>query len=245
MSETDERFKLSLAKSLETAQDVKVTVDNEHTKALEKRALEAEEERDDLKNKLGIIAEKKLEEKRKSITDKINSTFKDSAKRTAMIEKMQQADPSQLSAMDSMLDAFQEQGKKSSQSFEPSGSAPLNQAQMQGSQGNNETDLAKIRFNNIEDAIRRLREEKAKGNPQAEPLLSALFKKGFQSYVNSGHPNSTYCEDDKIQKTSGDPTVNFAEYKASDFSELKRFGIKNAIPNYKEKTNPDGTPKER
>ena len=242
MSEsTDEQFKRSLAKSLENAQDVNVVVDTEHTKSLQKALQEKTDEAEDYKSKLEILALKKLEEKRKEVEEKANSVFRDTSKRVEITEQIKNANPEQLSSLDKMLNLFSEQSKKSSQS-EPAGSAPLSSAQGYGSQ-KQETDLSKIRFNTIEDAIRRLREEKAKGNPQAEPLLSALFKKGIQNYLVV-HENASYCEDDKIAKTSGEPTVNFAEYKPSDFSEIRRFGIKNAEPNYSKTHNADGTKRE-
>jgi hypothetical protein len=242
MSETDEQFKKALTQKISESEDIKVTVDNEHTKSLEQRALKAEEEAEDLKTKLGIIAEKELDKRRKAVVEKVNSTFKDSGKRAEMLDKVANSNPQQLSAMDSMLDAFSEQlGKKS---FEPSGSAPINPQQL-GNQG--ETDLAHRKFNSVQEAYQTLLNIQKTGSPQeateAKRLADLMLQKGIRDYIELGHPSGRYCEDDKIEKKNVDPTVNLSEYKPSDFSEIRRFGVKNAIPNYAKTHNPDGSEK--
>ena len=78
MSETDKLLKEKMLRSISEAENINVSVDNEHTKSLEARALKAEEEAEDLKTKLGLIAEKELDKRRKAVVEKINGTFKDS-----------------------------------------------------------------------------------------------------------------------------------------------------------------------
>jgi len=239
MSETDEQFKKALTQKISESEDIKIEVDDKHTKALEKRAEEAESERDDLKGKLEILALKALEQKKKAVEEKVNSVFKNSSKRDEMLEQIKQANPEALSNLDKMLSLFSD--SKSTAKSEPSGSAPLVPAQMGIAQ--QAEDLAHMKFPNIETAIATLQAEKRKGNAEAERLLSLLWKKGINSWREAGHPNQSYSPDSNVaEKTTGIPEINFDDYKGTDVQGFPQ--IKKSPFRYSKTHNPDGSLKE-
>ena len=139
-----------------------------------KTAEELAEENEDLKNKLSIIAERELEKKRKAISERATSLLKNPEKRTEMLEKIKTESPEQLQNTEAMLGILEKElGKGEEHKSIPSGSAELVSQQYGGQQ--EKTDLLHRRFDTIEQAIQVLRSEKAKGNPEAEPLLKKLF----------------------------------------------------------------------
>ena len=122
-------------KSGEKPQEIKVIVDNEQTKKLAeelakaetaKKALEDQlakneadrkaqeeaakksaEEVEDLKNKLGIIAEKELDKKRKAVVEKANALLKDPERVKEIESKL--SNPTEIAAMEFTMNQLEKQ----------------------------------------------------------------------------------------------------------------------------------------
>ncbi len=174
---------------------------------------------DDLTNKLGIIAEKQFEKKRKEVgaPDSVNT-------------------PEKLQGFITAKEALDKN--------EHGGVAPLNQYQYQGGQ-QQATDLAHRKFANINEAIATLQAERRHGNVEAAQLLDKLWEKGIHDWRASGHPPQTFSIDDNVEKVSGTPDINFDNMKPQeDMSEIARFGVKKAEYNYSKTHNAAGQKKE-
>jgi len=128
----------------EKEQNIHVTVDNEQTKVLaeqlakaqaEKKAMEEKlahieadkkvqdeaakklaEETEDLKNKLGIIAEKELEKKRNSVKEKANALLKDPERVKEIESKL--GTPEGIAAMEYTMNVLEKQMKVGQEQFE-------------------------------------------------------------------------------------------------------------------------------
>lgn len=124
-------------------QDIHITVDNEQTKVLaeqlakaqnEKKEMEeklakieadkkaqeeiakkAAEETEDLKNKLGIIAEKELEKKRNAVKEKANALLKDPERVKEITDKL--STPDGIAAMEFTMNALEKQMKVGEEQF--------------------------------------------------------------------------------------------------------------------------------
>jgi uncharacterized protein (DUF2267 family) len=188
----------------------------------------------DLTNKLGIIAEKKLDEKRKGVVEKINRYISDPQKRAEMIEKLNGQKPEGVMAMESTMNLLEEQlSKNNNQRFEsPAGSAPMNSQQLGSSIETD--DIYRKKFGSYDDMIRALRNESKSEDKQkaqhANLVLNALLNK-YAVAQKQIHEENRYCEDDAIPKTDKVPTVDFSQANES-FSELERFGIHKSPLNY-------------
>lgn len=175
---------------------------------------------EDLTNKLGIIAEKQFEKKRKEVgaPDSVNTPEK--------------------------LQGFIEAKKSMEPKNEHGGVAPLNSFQYNGGQ-QQATDLAHRKFSNINEAIATLQAERRHGNVEAAQLLDKLWEKGIHDWRASGHPPQTFSIDDNVEKVSGTPDLNFDNMKPQeDMSEIARFGVKKAEFNYSKTHTPSGQKKE-
>ena len=188
---------------------------------------ELQEENEDLKNKLGIIAEKRLDEKRKAVSEKVNSLIRDPSKRAEILEQIKTGNPAKVSSLDETMDLLQSQLKPTPERFEPAGSAPMNPQQM-GYGQQQATDLAHRKFANIETAIATLQNERRNGGAQAaeaDRLLNLLWKKGLGAWREAGHPSQTYSPDSNMEKSNAVPDINFENPKVSEesgFPQLKR-----------------------
>jgi hypothetical protein len=221
--------------------EINVKKDSENEQ-LKQQLAEKTDESEDLKNKLGIIAEKKLEEKRKGVTEKINALIADPEKRAEMIENLNGQNPEGVKALETTMNILEEQlAKAKNQRFETPAGSPL-VAQQMGQGNGEETDLRKIHFPNIESAIVRLREEKAKGNPQAEQLLDLLWKKGIDSWRQAGHPSQSYSPDSNTEKSNSIPEINFDSPKVTNVSGFPQ--IKKSPYGYSRTHNAAGQKKE-
>ena len=181
------------------------------------------EENEDLRNKLGIIAEKRLDEKRKIVTDKINSLIRDPSRRAEMVEKLKTDSPEGVSAMDTTMKILEEQLGSKHERFEPAGSPLVPQQIGYGQQ--QATDLMHRKFANIEEAIATLQTERRKGNQEANELLNLLWKKGLGAWREAGHPSQTYSPDSNMEKTNAVPDINFENPKVSGesgFPQIKK-----------------------
>lgn len=127
----------------EKEREIKITVDNTETKRLaeelakaqlEKKAMEEKiakieadkktqddaakklsEETEDLKNKLGIIAEKELEKKRKSVSEKANAILKDPERVKEITDKL--STPEGIAAMEYTMNVLEKQMKVGEEQF--------------------------------------------------------------------------------------------------------------------------------
>ena len=173
---------------------------------------------EDLTNKLGIIAEKQFEKKRKEVgaPDSVNT-------------------PEKLQGFITAKEALDKN--------EHGGVAPLNYFQYNGGQ-QQATDLAHRKFSNINEAIATLQAERRSGNKEAADLLDKLWQKGIHDWRVAGHPAQTFSIDDNVEKVSGTPDINFDNVKPQeDMSEIARFGVKKAEFNYSKTHNAAGQPK--
>lgn len=171
--------------------DVNVTIDDKAQREMNRELLdrldekqssdseqELREENEDLKNKLGIIAERAIEKK----LDQLGVT---SPELRAHFVK----NPSELMSF--------EQGQKmglNQKGPAPSGDIPLSSAQL-GQSGNLE--LLKKRFPSVEAMIKHLRTvERNSTNPyaqnEAKLLLEKLFQKTIKSQKETGQPIQAY-----------------------------------------------------
>lgn len=124
-------------------QEIKVTVDNEQTKILAKQLAEAEaakksmeeklktieaenkvqaeaskkaqEDAEDLRNKLGIIAEKELDKKRKAVSEKANVLLKDPERVKEITDKL--STPDGIAAMEYTMNVLEKQMKTGEDQF--------------------------------------------------------------------------------------------------------------------------------
>lgn len=165
---------------------------------------------DDLKNKLGIIAEKEFEKKRKAVNapDEVNSPER--------------------------LFGFEIAKKMLNPKNEPAGSAPMNPDY---NPNGTTDDIYKKRFGTYDDMVKALRaesksEDKAKAQ-RANLVLNALLNK-YATSQRDIHTEQRFCEDDAIPKTDKVPVVDFSQANEY-FSELERFGIKKSPLNYSKK----------
>jgi len=231
----------------EKGQEIHVTVDNEQTKILaqqlaqaqqEKKAaedklakLEADkkaqdeaskklgEETEDLKNKLGIIAEKELDKKRKAVTEQAKTLLKDDARVKEIEAKL--STPEGIAAMEYTMNVLEKslkigqeeqkayveaERKKAEEAAKvaeaakaagqpaPAGSAPMNAAQMGNAQP---TDLMHMKFDSYQAMVRYLHEvengsvkERA---AEAKVALDELLKK-WASLVKQGYDSMRGAE---------------------------------------------------
>jgi len=194
---------------------------------------ELQEENEDLKNKLGIIAEKKLDEKRNAVTGKINALIADPQKRAEMIEKLKSQSPEGISNMDSMMNLLEDQLSKSkNERYEPAGSAPMNPQQMGSSIETD--DIYRKKFGSYSAMITALREESKSEDKQKAQRANLVLNQLLNKYAvaqRDVHTEQRFCEDDAIPKTDKVPTVDFSKSE-EPFSELERFGIKKNPLNY-------------
>ncbi|MGD0644103.1 MAG: hypothetical protein ABSA75_04290 [Candidatus Bathyarchaeia archaeon] len=202
--------------------------------------VDLKEENEDLRNKLAIIAEKRLDEKRKIVTNKINSLIRDPSRRAEMLEKLKTDTPDGVSAMDTTMKILEEQLANKNQRFEPAGSAPMNAQQM--GYGQQSTDLMHRKFANIEEAIATLQTERRKGNQEANELLNLLWKKGLGAWREAGHPSQTYSPDSNMEKSNAVPDINFENPKVSRESGFPQ--IKKSPYNYSKTHNAAGQKRE-
>jgi len=149
-------------------------------KAADEAAKVSKDDADDAKGKLGLIAEKELEKKRTSIKEKANTLFQGDDERLKDIESRLK-DPEGVQAMEYTINLLDDQIKKGQEAAKklaeedkvkleakakadaeaaaagksPSGSAPLNNAQL----GQTETnDLMKMKFDSHEAMVRYLKD---------------------------------------------------------------------------------------
>lgn len=196
--------------------------------------VDLKEENEDLRNKLAIIAEKRLDEKRKGVTDKINSLIRDPSRRAEMLEKLKTDSPEGVSAMDTTMKILEEQLANKNQRFEtPAGSAPMNAQQMGYGQSQG-GDIYSKKFPDYNSMIQALRDESKDPDKQkaqhANLVLNQLLNKYAVAQRNV-HTEQRFCEDDSIVKSDKVPTVDFSQANES-FSELERFGIRKSPLNY-------------
>lgn len=221
-------------------QNIHVTVDNEQTKLLaqelakaqaEKKAMEDKlakieadkkvdqetakklaEETEDLKNKLGIIAEKELEKKRTAVKTKAKELLQDDARVKEIEDKL--STPEGIAAMEYTMNVLEKQlkiGEEQHKAFleaekkkledaakaaeaakaagkePPAGSAPMNAQQMGNSQP---TDLMHQKFDSYEAMVRYLhqvengtdRELAAQAKTALDTLLQGWAKLVKQNY---------------------------------------------------------------
>lgn len=144
MSENKPETKPPAEQPKEKEQNIKITVDNEQTKVLaeqlakaqqEKKeteeklkaieaqraadaeaAKQAKEETEDLKNKLGIIAEKELEKKRNSVKAQANALLKDPERVKEIESKL--GTPEGIAAMEYTMNVLEKQMKAGQDQFE-------------------------------------------------------------------------------------------------------------------------------
>ncbi|MGD0202403.1 MAG: hypothetical protein ABSC20_00675 [Candidatus Bathyarchaeia archaeon] len=213
--------------------EINVKKDSENEQ-LKQQLAEKTDESEDLKNKLGIIAEKKLEEKRKGVTEKINTLIADPDKRAEMLENLKGRTPEGIKDMEYTMNLLEEQlSKAKNQKFEvPAGSAPMNSQQLGSSIETD--DIYRKKFGSYDDMIRALRNESKSEDKQkaqhANLVLNALLNK-YAVAQKQIHEENRYCEDDAIPKTDKVPTVDFSKSE-EPFSELERFGIRKSPLNY-------------
>lgn len=228
------------AQSKEKETQIHVTVDNEQTKILAQqlaqaqaekkaaedklRAFEAQkiidsestkklgEETEDLKNKLGIIAEKELEKKRKAVTEQAKTLLKDDARVKEIESKL--STPEGIAAMEYTMNVLEKslkigqeeqkayvetERKKAEEAVKaaeaakaagqpaPAGSAPLNNAQLGNPQP---TDLMHMKFDSYQAMVRYLHEVENGSNKElaaeAKAALDELLKK-WASLVKQGY----------------------------------------------------------
>jgi hypothetical protein len=247
MSEQEKTQKPPAEQSKEKDQNIKITVDNEQTKILaeqlakaqnEKKEMEDKlakieadkkvqdeaakklaEETEDLKNKLGIIAEKELEKKRNSVKEKANALLKDPERVKEIESKL--STPEGIAAMEYTMNVLEKQMKVGEEQFKtyqegerkkaeeaaakakadadaaakvaadaaaagkpapetkpPSGTAPLNAAQLGNPQP---TDLMHMKFDSYGAMVRYLQELEQGSDKlraaEAKVALNDLLKK--------------------------------------------------------------------
>lgn len=123
--------------------EIKITVDNEQTKILAEQLAKAEaarkemeeklakfesdakvqaevsrkaqEEAEDLKNKLGIIAEKELDKKRNAVSEKANALLKDPERVKEITDKL--STPEGIASMEFTMNALEKQMKSGEEQF--------------------------------------------------------------------------------------------------------------------------------
>lgn len=203
--------------------NVKKDAENE---SLKQQLTEKTDEAESLKNKLGIIAEQALDKKRKAVSEKINALIVNPDKRAEMLENLKGQTPEGIKAMELTINTLEEQlSKTKNQRPEVPAGSPLVPQQYNGGQQQT-TDLAHTKFPNIETAIATLQSEKKKGNPEAEPLLRALWKRGIAAWKEAGRPAQSTSPDANItDKTTDIPTINFDDPKINDvqgFPQIKK-----------------------
>lgn len=192
---------------------------------------ELKERVEDLSNKLGIIAEKRLDEKRKVISDKINKFISDPARRAEMTEKLKTQTPDGVSAMATTMDILEEQlGKNYTTKTEtPSGSAPMNRAQMGFS---NDDDFMKRKFPNSKEGFQQMvieiRKEMKKGNPQAKEAYQKMMVDGLKLY-GQNHGDLSVNVDDNVQKIQGQAEIILDNPENKGSYLHSAFGIKTKI----------------
>lgn len=137
MSEKDKEQNPPVEQPKEKEREIKITVDNKQTELLAKQLTEAQAEKkameeklvkmetdrktqeevskkaaedlEDLKNKLGIIAEKELEKKRNSVKDKANALLKDPERVKEIEQKL--STPEGIAAMEYTMNVLEKQLK--------------------------------------------------------------------------------------------------------------------------------------
>jgi hypothetical protein len=165
--------------------EIKITVDNEQTKILAEQLAKAErdkrdieekltkieadnkvqveaakkaiDEAEDLKNKLGIIAEKELDKKRKTVTEKANALLKDPERVKEIESKL--STPEGIAAMEYTMNVLEKQMKAGEEQFK---------AYQEGERKKAE-EAAKA----TEDAKKAAEEAAKSGKPQPKPETPA------------------------------------------------------------------------
>jgi hypothetical protein len=146
------------------------------------RAKKAEEEAEDYKSKLGIIAEKELEKHRQGVMEKARELMPNDEERIKEIEAKLKT-PEGVQAMEYTLKTLEDvqaqnaeksKAKEKSNDFGiPSGSAPL---QGQYEQQVND-DIMRHKFNSVKEMIDTVRAKAQTGDTQAQKILDALLSK--------------------------------------------------------------------
>jgi hypothetical protein len=207
---------------------IDVTVDTSTTERLarENQRLQQElkdvtDEKEDLKDKLGLIAEKELARKRKELG------LPEDDKR----------------GIDELM-AYAEGLKASKGTQKASGQAPLSPAQGYSPQLNPEgTPLEKMKFGSYEEMVSYLRSLKTE---QSEKYLTRILAKGVDEWKKAGRPELSYGnQDENKPKSTEQPTLDLASMglTTEDESELKRWGIKKNPNMYSKTHTQSGQPK--
>jgi hypothetical protein len=165
------------------------------------------EENEDLKMKLGIIAEHELEKKmnKLGIPESEREDFR--------------KDPSMLRGFEKALES---QGIARTRQT-PSGSAPLNDAQMHGSQGSEQG------YASVQDMIEDLYAKEKQGDKEAKKTLDKLFFKMARG-TKEGKLSLQYPpaspEDLEKEKGTVDVVISPLTQEDEDASELSKLGIR-------------------
>ena len=198
------------------------------------KTLELQDEVEDLKNKLGIIAEKKLDEKRKAVSEKVNALVVDPQKRSEILEQIKEGSPEKVSMLDQTMNMLSDQLNKSNQQrnerYEPAGSAPLNPDYAP----NKNQDIYSQKFQTYESMIQALRDESKSEDKQKAQRANTILNTFLNKYATNQkniHEEQRYSPDDSIPKTDKVPTVDFSQAN-EPYSELERFGIRKSPLNY-------------
>jgi colicin import membrane protein len=173
--------------------EIKVVIDNEQTKILAEQLAKAEaakketedklkqveaekkvqeeaakksaEEAEDLKNKLAIVAEKKLEEKRKAVTEKANALLKDPERVKDITDKL--STPEGVAAMEYTMNVLEGQIKRGQEEFEAYKASELKKSEEAAAKAKTEADTkAAEEAKKVEEA-KRLEEAKKAGEKPA------------------------------------------------------------------------------
>lgn len=185
---------------VEKAIDYKKAKEKEITQSKD----ELEEENEDLKNKLAIIAEKEFEKKKAQLGC---------------------TDPEVLTP-----DALRmwEKGKKTVEgtSFHsPSGTARCDIPEQMGFPNNDNLPLRQKKFASYEAMITYTRELARKGDPESIQVLKELEAKALSDY-GEHHQDISYSPDKNVPKSSAIPEVVMDNLEEKEPSELEKFGIK-------------------
>jgi hypothetical protein len=169
--------------------EIKITVDNEQTKILAEQLAKAEaskkemqeklekieadnkvqaeaskkaqEETEDLKNKLGMIAEVELNKKRKSVTEKANALLKDPERVKEIESKL--STPDGVAAMEYTMNVLEKQMKIGEEQYKASQEADRKKAE----------EVAATQKKAEEEAAKVAAEAEKSGKPQPKPETPA------------------------------------------------------------------------
>jgi hypothetical protein len=138
----------------------------ERARQLLENAKANEDENQDLKSKLGLAAEKALQKKKQELGLNPNSSMT----------------PDEVLAYEKGLQEKNSNGKG------PSGTAPLNRAQL----GERGTDLYHTRFSNPQELISTLQKLSHEGNAEAQSYLDKLTEQFVRVYIHGKKPLEEY-----------------------------------------------------